>query len=30
MGVALAAADDVETARTRAKDAAARVKPVLP
>ena len=30
MGVALAAADDVDTARARAKDAAARVKPVLP
>jgi phosphoribosylglycinamide formyltransferase 2 len=30
MGVALAAADDVETARTRARDAAARVRPVLP
>jgi phosphoribosylglycinamide formyltransferase 2 len=30
MGVALAAADDVQTARTRARDAAARVRPVLP
>jgi phosphoribosylglycinamide formyltransferase 2 len=30
MGVALAAADDVETARQRARDAAARVRPVLP
>ena len=30
MGVALATADDVDTARARAKDAAARVKPVLP
>jgi phosphoribosylglycinamide formyltransferase 2 len=30
MGVALAAADDVQTARARARDAAARVRPVLP
>jgi phosphoribosylglycinamide formyltransferase 2 len=30
MGVALAVADDVDTARTRAKDAAARVRPVSP
>ncbi|MBA5687382.1 formate-dependent phosphoribosylglycinamide formyltransferase [Rugamonas apoptosis] len=30
MGVALATADDVETARARAKEAASRVKPVLP
>lgn len=30
MGVALATADDVETARHRAKKAASRVKPVLP
>jgi phosphoribosylglycinamide formyltransferase 2 len=30
MGVALAAAADVETARTRARDAAARVRPVAP
>lgn len=30
MGVALAVADDVETARTRAKEAASRVRPVLP
>jgi phosphoribosylglycinamide formyltransferase 2 len=30
MGVALAAAADVDTARTRAKDAAARVRPVSP
>lgn len=30
MGVALAAADDVETARLRAREAAARVRPVLP
>ena len=30
MGVALAVADDVNTARTRAKDAAARVRPVSP
>ncbi|MGV7207727.1 formate-dependent phosphoribosylglycinamide formyltransferase [Oxalobacteraceae bacterium A2-2] len=30
MGVALATADDVETARERAKEAASRVKPVLP
>ncbi len=29
MGVALATADDVETARARAKEAAAKVKPVL-
>lgn len=29
MGVALAAADDVETARSRAKEAASKVKPVL-
>ncbi|SEN79616.1 formate-dependent phosphoribosylglycinamide formyltransferase [Duganella sp. CF517] len=29
MGVALATADDVETARTRAKEAAAKVKPVV-
>lgn len=29
MGVALATADDVETARARAKEAASRVKPVL-
>ena len=29
MGVALAAANDVETARARAKDAAARVRPVV-
>ncbi|MQA18259.1 formate-dependent phosphoribosylglycinamide formyltransferase [Rugamonas rivuli] len=29
MGVALATADDVETARSRAKEAAAKVKPVL-
>ncbi|GAB3551214.1 formate-dependent phosphoribosylglycinamide formyltransferase [Noviherbaspirillum agri] len=30
MGVALATADDVETARCRAKEAASKVKPVLP
>ena len=30
MGVALAAAEDVETARRHAKEAASRVKPVLP
>ena len=30
MGVALAVADDIDTARTRAKDAAARVRPVSP
>jgi len=30
MGVALAAADNVETARIRAKQAAAKVKPVIP
>ncbi|MGV8891898.1 MAG: formate-dependent phosphoribosylglycinamide formyltransferase [Burkholderiaceae bacterium] len=30
MGVALATADDVETARSRAKEAAALVKPVMP
>jgi len=30
MGVALATADDIETARRNAKEAAARVKPVLP
>jgi phosphoribosylglycinamide formyltransferase 2 len=29
MGVALATADDVETARARAKEAASRVKPVI-
>jgi phosphoribosylglycinamide formyltransferase 2 len=29
MGVALATADDVDTARTRAKEAAAKVKPVI-
>jgi formate-dependent phosphoribosylglycinamide formyltransferase (GAR transformylase) len=29
-GVALAAADNVETARIRAKQAAAKVKPVIP
>lgn len=30
MGVALAAADDIDTARIRAKQAAAKVKPVIP
>jgi phosphoribosylglycinamide formyltransferase 2 len=30
MGVALATADDVDTARQRAKEAAAKVKPVAP
>ena len=30
MGVALAAANDLETARQRAREAAARVRPVLP
>lgn len=30
MGVALATADDVETARSRAKEAASKVKPVVP
>jgi phosphoribosylglycinamide formyltransferase 2 len=30
MGVALASADDIDTARRRAKEAAAKVKPVIP
>jgi phosphoribosylglycinamide formyltransferase 2 len=30
MGVALASGDSVETARIRAKQAAAKVKPVIP